>query len=180
MKKVKATLTSKVTKLTKNTAPCWARFFTCWVWWLSSPCCFSSSLASALKVWQSLRWFFTKRVEVGFWSCSHNLWILKIVLEEKFNLSANYCSHIEEHTNDDIYAEIEKEVVFIEINQKLPFAVRSSISAILFLCLKTWFQFCFHFISEVGVISLEEFPSLLFSWLVFCFAWLALFLLEYS
>ncbi len=89
----------------------------------------------------------------------------KCVLEEKFNLSANYCSHIEEHTNDAIYSEIEKEVVFLEINQKLPFAVmyRSSISALLFLYLKTWFLFCFHFISEVGVISLEEFPSLLFS-----------------
>ena len=47
----------------------------------------------------------------------------KFVLEEKFNLSANYCSHIEEHTNDTIYAEIEKEVIFLEINQKLPFAV---------------------------------------------------------
>ena len=47
----------------------------------------------------------------------------KYVLEEKFNLSANYCSHIEEHTNDTIYAEIEKEVIFLEINQKLPFAV---------------------------------------------------------
>ena len=91
-------------------------------------------------------------------------WVnLKFVLEEKFNLSANYCSHIEEHTNDAIYSEIEKEVVFLVINQKLPFAVRSSISALLFLYLKTWFLFCFHFISEVGVISLEEFPSLLFS-----------------
>ena len=41
------------------------------------------------------------------------------VSEEKFNLSANYCSHIEEHTNDPVYAEIEKEVAFLEINRYL-------------------------------------------------------------
>ena len=35
--------------------------------------------------------------------------------EEKFNLSANYCSHIEEHTDDAIYGDIEKEVFFIQI-----------------------------------------------------------------
>ena len=27
-------------------------------------------------------------------------------------MTANYCSHIEEHTDDAIYSEIEKEVVF--------------------------------------------------------------------
>ena len=37
--------------------------------------------------------------------------MMQFVSEEKFNLSANYCSHIEEHTNDPVYAEIEKEVV---------------------------------------------------------------------
>ena len=36
--------------------------------------------------------------------------MMHFVSEEKFNLSANYCSHIEEHTNDPVYAEIEKEV----------------------------------------------------------------------
>ena len=34
------------------------------------------------------------------------------IAEEKFNLSANYCSHIEEHTDDAIYGDIEKEVFF--------------------------------------------------------------------
>ena len=54
---------------------------------------------------------------------THTLgWVnYKFALEEKFNLSANYCSHIEEHTNDAIYADIEKEVVFVKINQKLVF-----------------------------------------------------------
>ena len=37
--------------------------------------------------------------------------LILFLVEEKFNLSANYCSHIEEHTNDSIYGEIEKEVV---------------------------------------------------------------------
>ena len=35
--------------------------------------------------------------------------------EVKFNLSANYCSHIEEHTDDAIYGDIEKEVCFFQI-----------------------------------------------------------------
>ena len=37
--------------------------------------------------------------------------LILFLVEEKFNLSANYCSHIEGHTNDSIYGEIEKEVV---------------------------------------------------------------------
>ena len=43
---------------------------------------------------------------------------MQFVSEEKFNLSANYCSHIEEHTNDPVYAEIEKEVEFLEMNTR--------------------------------------------------------------
>ena len=31
-------------------------------------------------------------------------------VEEKFNLSVQYCSNIENHTNEDIYGEVEKEV----------------------------------------------------------------------
>ena len=31
-------------------------------------------------------------------------------VEEKFNLSVEYCSNIENHTNEDIYGEVEKEV----------------------------------------------------------------------
>ena len=48
---------------------------------------------------------FLKAYADGVW-----MMIMHFVSEEKFNLSANYCSHIEEHTNDQIYAEIEKEV----------------------------------------------------------------------
>ena len=32
------------------------------------------------------------------------------IVEEKFNLSVEYCSNIENHTNEDIYGEVEKEV----------------------------------------------------------------------
>ena len=40
-------------------------------------------------------------------------YIFIFIAEEKFNLTANYCSHIEEHTEDAIYVEIEKEVFFL-------------------------------------------------------------------
>ena len=42
-------------------------------------------------------------------------YIFIFIAEEKFNLTANYCSHIEEHTDDAIYGDIEKEVFFIQI-----------------------------------------------------------------
>ena len=32
-------------------------------------------------------------------------------LEEKFNLTAEYCADIENHTNETIYTEVEKEVL---------------------------------------------------------------------
>ena len=121
----KASGKMKVTKLSMSTDRCCGRSHTFWVWWLLSPCCSSSSLASASRKWPSRRWFFTKRVEVQSqaykpmqtvfrWSI-----MMHFVSEEKFNLSANYCSHIEEHTNDPVYAEIEKEVAFLEINRYL-------------------------------------------------------------
>ena len=34
----------------------------------------------------------------------------KHFLEEKYNLTAEYCLNIEQHTNDSIYSEIENEV----------------------------------------------------------------------
>ena len=33
-----------------------------------------------------------------------------ILLEEKFNLTAEFCSHIEEHTNTTEYTAVEQEV----------------------------------------------------------------------
>ena len=32
-------------------------------------------------------------------------------IEERFNLSAEYCSHIENHTDENIYRDVEKEVM---------------------------------------------------------------------
>ena len=39
-------------------------------------------------------------------------------------MSANYCSHIEEHTNDLVYADIEKEVEYLETNTRQYFMIR--------------------------------------------------------
>ena len=41
-----------------------------------------------------------------------------VILEDKFNLTAEYCSHIEEHVNDSIYTEVEREVNLDNINIK--------------------------------------------------------------
>ena len=41
-----------------------------------------------------------------------------VILEDKFNLTAEYCSHIEEHVNDSIYTEVEREVNLDNLNIK--------------------------------------------------------------
>ena len=33
-----------------------------------------------------------------------------LILEEKFNLTADFCNHIESHTNSSVYSDVEKEV----------------------------------------------------------------------
>ena len=46
-------------------------------------------------------------------------WLLFLVfIEEKFNLSAEFCSNIEQHTQDPIYGDVEKEV---NINNRYTF-----------------------------------------------------------
>ena len=44
----------------------------------------------------------------------------KKFLEEKFNLTAEFCADIESHTNETIYTEVEKEVLVRYLFQDLP------------------------------------------------------------
>ena len=39
------------------------------------------------------------------------LFVPTLFLEEKFNLTAEFCADIESHTNESIYTEVEKEVL---------------------------------------------------------------------
>ena len=83
----------------------------------------------------------------------------KKFLEEKFNLTAEFCADIESHTNETIYTEVEKEVLIRYLFQDLPMLWRWWTSTMPSLLLTTSSRSCCRSTSGAGVTSLAASPS---------------------